>query len=55
MHSTRAGYSLATPDFGPKNGVHLNLKSKPNSFINYFNATLAKPFSWTYTGKPLKA
>ncbi|MCP4448248.1 MAG: hypothetical protein GY811_23355 [Myxococcales bacterium] len=32
-----------------------DLKSKLKSFINYFNATLAKPFSWTYTGKPLKA
>ncbi|MCP4445055.1 MAG: IS630 family transposase [Myxococcales bacterium] len=32
-----------------------DLKSKLNSFINYFNTTLAKPFSWTYTGKPLKA
>ncbi|MCP4444772.1 MAG: hypothetical protein GY811_05430 [Myxococcales bacterium] len=32
-----------------------DLKSKLKSFINYFNATLAKPFSCTYTGKPLKA
>jgi hypothetical protein len=22
-------------------------------FINYFNATMAKPFRWTYAGKPL--
>ncbi|MCP4444575.1 MAG: IS630 family transposase, partial [Myxococcales bacterium] len=32
-----------------------DLKSKINSLINYFNATLVKPFSWTYPGKPLKA
>jgi hypothetical protein len=24
------------------------------SFIDYFNATLAKPFRWTFTGTPLK-
>ena len=22
-------------------------------FIDYFNATMAKPFKWTYAGKPL--
>jgi hypothetical protein len=22
-------------------------------FINYFNATMARPFRWTYAGKPL--
>jgi transposase len=25
------------------------------NFIEYFNATMAKPFKWTYTGKPLTA
>jgi hypothetical protein len=25
------------------------------SFIDYFNETLAKPFRWTFTGRPLKA
>jgi transposase len=25
------------------------------SFIDYFNATMAKPFKWTYAGKPLTA
>jgi hypothetical protein len=25
------------------------------AFIGYFNATLAKPFRWTYTGRPLTA
>jgi len=24
------------------------------TFINYFNATIAKPFRWTFTGTPLK-
>jgi hypothetical protein len=23
------------------------------AFIAYFNATLAKPFKWTYKGRPL--
>ena len=32
-----------------------DLKTKLSRFIEYFNATLAKPFQWTYTGKPLKA
>jgi hypothetical protein len=25
------------------------------AFIDYFNCTLAKPFKWTYTGRPLQA
>jgi len=24
-------------------------------FISYFNRTMAKPFKWTYLGKPLHA
>jgi DDE superfamily endonuclease len=32
-----------------------DLKAKIESFIGYFNRTLAKPFRWTYTGKPLAA
>ena len=32
-----------------------NLHAKLQAFIDYFNATLAKPFRWTYTGKPLTA
>ena len=24
-------------------------------FISYFNQTMAKPFKWTFTGKPLAA
>jgi transposase len=31
------------------------LRQKILSFIGYFNATLAKPFRWTYQGKPLTA
>ena len=29
------------------------LKIRIEQFIAYFNATMAKPFRWTYTGKPL--
>lgn len=32
-----------------------NLKGKLLSFINYFNATMAKPYKWTFNGLPLKA
>ena len=32
-----------------------NLKEELLAFINYFNATIAKPFRWTYQGKPLVA
>lgn len=31
------------------------LKTKVLAFIAYFNAVLAKPFKWTYTGRPLQA
>ena len=30
-----------------------NLKTKILSFIEYFNKSLAKPFTWTYRAKPL--
>jgi hypothetical protein len=30
-----------------------DLKSKILSFIDYFNQVFAKPFKWTYTGRPL--
>ena len=32
-----------------------DLRAKIESFIEYFNQTFAKPFRWTYTGKPLTA
>ena len=32
-----------------------DLKEKIEAFINYFNRTMAKPFRWTYKGKPLVA
>lgn len=32
-----------------------DLKSKLLSFVEYFNETMAKPFKWTYQGKPLAA
>lgn len=31
------------------------LEAAITAFIGYFNATLAKPFRWTYTGRPLMA
>lgn len=32
-----------------------DLKAKVLKFIDYYNQTMAKPFRWTYTGKPLTA
>jgi len=32
-----------------------DLKAKIQAFIDYFNKTMAKPFKWTYQGKPLTA
>ena len=32
-----------------------DLKSKPLAFIECFNQTFAKPFNWTYTGKPTRS
>jgi hypothetical protein len=32
-----------------------NLKARIDTFIACFNRTLAKPFKWTMTGKPLAA
>ena len=31
------------------------LKARIEAFIEYFNRTMAKPFRWTYQGKPLAA
>ena len=31
------------------------LRQRLEGFIQYFNAILAKPFRWTYAGKPLRA
>ena len=31
-----------------------NLQHQLQAFIDYFNRTMAKPFKWTYQGKPLK-
>jgi hypothetical protein len=30
-----------------------DLRERVLAFIAYFNATLAKPFKWTYKGRPL--
>ena len=30
-----------------------DLKAKIEAFIDYFNETMAKPFKWTYQGKPM--
>lgn len=32
-----------------------DLREKLTTFIDYFNQTFAKPFNWTYTGKPTKS
>ena len=32
-----------------------DVKARIEAFIAYFNRTLAKPFKWTMTGKPLAA
>jgi hypothetical protein len=32
-----------------------HLKQRIKAFLAYFNATMAKPFSWTMKGKPLPA
>jgi transposase len=32
-----------------------DLEAKITHFIDFFNKTMAKPFRWTYTGKPLAA
>ncbi|MCA9198681.1 MAG: IS630 family transposase [Planctomycetales bacterium] len=32
-----------------------DLKHRLQEFIAYFNRTFARPFNWTYTGKPVKA
>lgn len=31
------------------------LKRKVLAFVEYYNRTMAKPFKWTYLGKPLTA
>ena len=30
-----------------------DLKKKVRAFIDHFNKTMAKPFKWSYTGRPL--
>ena len=32
-----------------------DLRDKLLNFIAYFNRVFAKPFQWTYTGRPLRA
>jgi hypothetical protein len=32
-----------------------DLRNKILAFIDYFNQIVARPFNWTYTGRPLKA
>lgn len=32
-----------------------DLREKLTTFIDYFNETFAKPFNWTYTGRPTKS
>lgn len=30
-----------------------DLEDKLQRFLHYFNETMARPFTWTYTGKPI--
>ena len=32
-----------------------DLQTKVFAFIDYYNRTMAKPFKWTYNGRPLTA
>ena len=32
-----------------------DLRDKIPAFIDYFNQVFARPFNWTYAGRPLKA
>lgn len=32
-----------------------DLRARVLAFIDYFNAVLAKPFKWTYSGRQLRA
>ena len=32
-----------------------NLEDRLRQFIDYFNRTFARPFRWTYTGRPVHA
>ena len=43
--------ALKRASFGSVAALHERL----TQFITYFNAVLAKPFRWTYAGKPLQA
>ena len=31
------------------------LRERTDAFVDYFNTTTAKPFKWTFQGKPLEA
>ena len=31
-----------------------DLESQLREFMGYYNATMARPFAWTYTGKPVQ-
>jgi len=39
---------------GSFTSVH-DLRTQVLAFIDYFDRTMAKPFKWTYQGKPLHA
>jgi len=32
----------------------VDLEDKLGRFLDYYNTTMAHPFNWTYTGKPLQ-
>ena len=47
--SILVGRLLKRASFNSTEELHQGLVD----FIEYFNATMAKPFQWTYAGKPL--
>jgi hypothetical protein len=52
LNSAKAAVSSA---FQPQTTSKQHLQQRIESFIAYFNATMAKPFRWTMKGKPLVA
>ena len=52
LHEEEGAHVISTDE---KTGIHIHpTQQRLLAFINYFNAVLAKPFHWTYSGKPLR-
>lgn len=50
-------FSILVRRFLKRNGFASKeeLKNRLHGFIDFFNETMAKPFKWTYAGRPLQA